>query len=782
MSCDVRHLLFLCLALSPLAPASARAQGTAFTYQGRLTAAGLPAEGPYEMRFALYGAVAGGAPVGGTLELPVTVADGAFSVLLDFGACPACFDGAPRFLEIGVRPSGSPDPHVLLEPRQEVTPAPYAMRSTRAGTADLATNAAGLEGVPASGFIRNGAGAQPASFNVTGNGVVGGSLSVGGSFTLAVVNATTRYELGGQRVLAAGGAGGSNLAVGLATGDPAAGGDNAFVGFRAGALSTTATLNAFFGSNAGTSTTTGGHNAFFGAYSGWQNTTGIFNSFFGRGTGGANTSGSYNASFGAGAGDTTTTGSGNTFVGTSAGNFNVAGDDNSFFGREAGRDNVTSGNSFFGRSAGRGNTTGSSNTFVGFGAGLVNAGGTFNTFVGTSAGAANAGQTLGAYFGAYAGVASTACCNAFFGAFAGSQNTTGSVNAFFGQGTGALNTVGFGNAFFGQEAGSDQAAGLGNTVGSLNTFLGNRTGLANSSGNNVTLVGAAANVATDGLSFATALGAGAVVGASNSVVLGRAADTVRIPGNLLVSGTINGGGGGPGAYILNGTSVQTGANFSIDGVGAASAFDGGEIRLGGVRFLSTSAESTNLLIGNFAGGPSYPTGSDNVIAGTSAGRNLIFANGNVMVGAYSGLETVDGSGNVFVGNSAGGNTTSGNTNTFVGGQAGQTNETGKDNTIVGYQAFGGTALDNSGAIGAHAQVTQANSLVLGSIAGVNNATADTRVGIGTTAPRAKLEVAAGDVYLNGAANGVILRAPNGACFRLTVANGGALATAAVACP
>jgi hypothetical protein len=37
--------------------------GTAFTYQGRLTAAGSPANGSYDLRFILYDALVGGAQV-----------------------------------------------------------------------------------------------------------------------------------------------------------------------------------------------------------------------------------------------------------------------------------------------------------------------------------------------------------------------------------------------------------------------------------------------------------------------------------------------------------------------------------------------------------------------------------------------------------------------------------------------------------------------------------------------------------------------------------------------
>jgi hypothetical protein len=57
-----------------------------------------------------------------------------------------------------------------------------------------------------------------------------------------------------------------------------------------------------------------------------------------------------------------------------------------------------------------------------------------------------------------------------------------------------------------------------------------------------------------------------------------------------------------------------------------------------------------------------------------------------------------------------------------------------------------------------------------------------KVGVGTSVPAAKLQVASGDVYVSTIGNGVILRSPNGSCFRLTVSNTGALGSAAVACP
>ena len=79
-------------------------------------------------------------------------------------------------------------------------------------------------------------------------------------------------------------------------------------------------------------------------------------------------------------------------------------------------------------------------------------------------------------------------------------------------------------------------------------------------------------------------------------------------------------------------------------------------------------------------------------------------------------------------------------------------------------------------------VLQSNSLVLGSIAGFNGAAVDTNVGIGVTAPKTKLHILNGKIYIEANGQGVILRSPGGACFELTVTNAGALAIAAVTCP
>jgi hypothetical protein len=97
-------------------------QGTAFLYQGQLTANGSPATGSYDLTFTLCNA---GGSVCGTLTNPATaVSNGLFCAALDFG--PGVFSGASLWLQIGVRSNGG-GAFIPLAPMQPVLPAPYAI-------------------------------------------------------------------------------------------------------------------------------------------------------------------------------------------------------------------------------------------------------------------------------------------------------------------------------------------------------------------------------------------------------------------------------------------------------------------------------------------------------------------------------------------------------------------------------------------------------------------------------------------------------------------------------
>ena len=101
------------------------AQGSAFTYQGRLNNNGLPASGKYDLRFTIYDSGGGPTIVAGPVtNSAVAVSNGLFVVSLDFGA--SVFTGPARWLDIAVRTNGS-GTFAALNPRQALTPSPYAI-------------------------------------------------------------------------------------------------------------------------------------------------------------------------------------------------------------------------------------------------------------------------------------------------------------------------------------------------------------------------------------------------------------------------------------------------------------------------------------------------------------------------------------------------------------------------------------------------------------------------------------------------------------------------------
>ena len=108
----------------------AAAQGTtAFTYQGQLQDGGTNANGTYTMIFALYDSASGGDQIGSAITNSPTLANGLFTVSLDFGA--GAFNGTARWLDITVTNGGESQE---LTPRVQVLPSPYALFAVTAGT------------------------------------------------------------------------------------------------------------------------------------------------------------------------------------------------------------------------------------------------------------------------------------------------------------------------------------------------------------------------------------------------------------------------------------------------------------------------------------------------------------------------------------------------------------------------------------------------------------------------------------------------------------------------
>ena len=157
----------------------ARAQGTAFTYQGRLNDGANPANGIYDLRFAIYDSTNNpGILIAGPLtNSSSSVSNGLFTVTLDFGS--GVFDGTPRFLEIAVRTNGG-GAFMVLTPRQALTPTPYAIFANTASNLLGVVSSGQLSG-PYNGPVQFNNGLD--SFDGTFSGQFFGSSFIGGIFT-----------------------------------------------------------------------------------------------------------------------------------------------------------------------------------------------------------------------------------------------------------------------------------------------------------------------------------------------------------------------------------------------------------------------------------------------------------------------------------------------------------------------------------------------------------------------------------------------------------------------
>lgn len=410
----------------------ADAQTASFTFQGKLNDNNVPANGTYQMQIGLYDDVSGGSQIGGMQSTTVTVANGIFTIELNFGE--TVFDGSDRFLQISVF-SSSTNAFITLNPRQRITSSPYSIKSS---SADTAINAANLGGIPANQFVVTSdprmtdarpptAGSNLYIQNSTFQPLA--DISIGGSVTANGFDSNLGYSIGGGTVLRT--PGGSN---------------NLFVGLGAGLATSSGTNNSFFGTLAGTINTTGANNSALG---------------FGANTSAAN----LNNATAIGAGSIVSS-SNTIMLGRSGGQdtvhvpgiLNVANQYNIGGSRvlsAAGVDNL-----FVGENTGASNTTGNSNTFVGRAAGIDNTTASSNSFFGTAAGFLTTIGGNNSFFGRSSGQANTTGFdNSFFGRSAGVSNTTGSSNAFFGKSTGDSNTTGANNAFFGASTGSANTTG-----------------------------------------------------------------------------------------------------------------------------------------------------------------------------------------------------------------------------------------------------------------------------------------------------------------------------------
>ena len=217
------------------------------------------------------------------------------------------------------------------------------------------------------------------------------------------------------------------------------------------------------------------------------------------------------------------------------------------------------------------------------------------------------------------------------------------------------------------------------------------------------------------------------------------------------TGTVTSVGSGLG---LTGGPITTSGTLAIDTtvvpqLNTANTFTGNQTVNGNV--TATNVTATNLtatatVSGGVVnagtsfdlGGATFAFSSQGTVGGEflgfSAGNFTITGEQNTGVGYGALSHDTSGSFNVALGQGALFNNTSGEANTGIGWLALNSNTTGSELTCTGHACSAADHLHNATAIGAHAKVDVSNALVLGSVAGVNGATATVRVGIGTTKP------------------------------------------------
>ena len=188
-------------AVLSLSSTLARAQATAFTYQGVLMQSGTPYTGSAEVQPTLWDAASGGAKVADNnpAQVVVSVTNGLFVLPLDFGAN---FPGADRWLQLEVRTTIGQ--FITLSPRQPITPAPYASTASNLSGTLSAQQLSGA--IPSANLSGTYSGAV--TFDHAANNFVGAHIGDGGS--LSNVNATTLGGLGNAAFWQTGGNAGTS--------------------------------------------------------------------------------------------------------------------------------------------------------------------------------------------------------------------------------------------------------------------------------------------------------------------------------------------------------------------------------------------------------------------------------------------------------------------------------------------------------------------------------------------------------------------------------------------
>ena len=340
-----RHYLFTLLALLAFSilnssVSTARAQGTAFTYQGLLQDNGSPANGNYDLTLSLFNASSGGTQAGSTLtSTAVGVTNGLFVVTADFGSV---FNGTPYWLQIGVRTNGASS-FTALTSRQELTPTPYAVYAASAGSTALLSDTGTLNffaGPNAGNSTLNGTDNTGIGYSALSAITSGNYNAAGGVAALEQDTTGSGNAAFGDDAMSFNSTGSDNAAFGAdALAFNSTGTENTAMGYSALVLNTTGADNTAEGTHAiggGGGVTTGTGDTGIGGYAIYELTTGYNNVGVGFQSLYANTSGFDNVGVGVATYQTNFTGYQNTAIGTYAFQHMTAGNGNVGIGYYAG--------------------------------------------------------------------------------------------------------------------------------------------------------------------------------------------------------------------------------------------------------------------------------------------------------------------------------------------------------------------------------------------------------------------------------------------------------------
>jgi hypothetical protein len=327
--------------------------------------------------------------------------------------------------------------------------------------------------------------------------------------------------------------------------------------------------------------------------------------------------------------------------------------------------------------------------------GAISAGTSFN--IGGSQFVYGSAASQNAFFGLAGNFTMTGLGNTATGFLALSSNTSPTGNTAYGAYALSANTTGTGNSAIGYQALENNTTGIENTANGYQALAINSTGY-----------------------FNTASGWQSLY-ANTTGIYNTASGAIALNANTT-------------GYFDTATG---GFALAANTTGNSNTGDGMEALVANTTGSSNTASGASAIWSNTTGSQNTAIGFQSLFLNTTASGNT--ADG------YEALLNSTSCCNVAVGDLALQFVSTGQANTGVGNHAGATADssyvTGSNNTTLGTGTKLGTGtLTNASALGANAEVDASNSLVLGSINGVNGQTATVKVGIGTTTPDNNLTV------------------------------------------